>query len=77
MKSFILIFFRAGRCGQGGGSSQGGQAERLCVAENGRVQPGEDVAQAGRPDGEGSAPAGGGLLPHGFYSLPTLVFSSQ
>lgn len=58
---FRFIFLCVGRRGQGGGGSQSGPAERLCVAENGRVQPREAAAQTGRPDGEGPAPAGGEL----------------
>lgn len=65
-------FFCVGRCEQGSGGSQGGEAERLSVAENGRVQPWKAAAQTGRPDGEGPAPAGGGHIATTFFVLPTL-----
>lgn len=55
--------------GPGGGGRQDGQAEGLCVAQDGRVRPGKAAAQAGRPDGEGPAPAGGGLTPSTFFIM--------
>lgn len=69
---YSAYFFCEGRCEQGGGGSQGGEAERLSVADNGRVRPWKAAAQTGRPDGEGPTLAGGGHIARTFFILPTL-----
>lgn len=68
-------FFCVGRCGQGGGGSPGGRAERRSVAEDGRVQPRKAAAQTGWLDGEGPAPAGGGLSLRAFFMPHALGYS--
>lgn len=60
--SAVLAVSAGGR-GSGGGGSQGGQAARLRLAEDGRVQPREAAAQTGRLHGEGPAPSGGEPVP--------------
>lgn len=53
------VFVRTGGRGSSRHSSQSGCREGFTLAEDGCLQPGKTVAQAGRPAGERSAPAGG------------------